>query len=118
MIKRYVVIDNDTFALSYHPKTGMLYVVTPRRNERKLQVFLEYIKPEHFIAAEWSEGSGRNFSTRIGEHDGSPIIMRRAGQHSKLIYKSTMGALLSGFRQMDAQGISVVETETISSYRR
>lgn len=118
MLKRYIAIDSMMFALSYHFKTGMLYVVTIRRNEGSLAAFLEYIKPQHMLVEELTENSGKNFRTELKDYKGVPYIFRRAGQHSKLIYKALGGEVLKGLKDMEAVGMTVSETDSISSYRR
>lgn len=113
MIKRYIAVGEETFALAYHPKTGMIYITCPRRNERKLPMFFEYISPSHFVADEVELRTAKRL-----EYNGSVALIRRAGPHSKLIYKALGGAVLSGLKQMERLGMSVVETESISAYRR
>lgn len=108
IIKRFIYVEDSGFRFSYRLLTGKLYVMTLRRYENKLPLFLEQIPPVHFIA-EGLKG--------VEDYKGVSIIRKRNGQFSTLMFKAHLSEVLKGLKGMEEQGFTVVETEKLSIFR-
>lgn len=136
MLKKFVHVGDATFALAYHPRTGMIYITGIRRHEKMLFEFLDYIKPHPFHVDEWIENQGRASKdededvrrpspeelfvrhSRVEWRDEAPVIVRRTGPRSKLIYRTTIGDVLSGIKEMQSIRWFVVDAPKVAVWKK